>query len=571
MQLIKKMMHEKFQMSSMGDLTFFIGLQVKQKQDGIFITQDKYVAKILKKYRFSEVKNASTLMETQKPLLKDKDGEEVDVYFHRSMIGSLKYLTSSRPNIIFVVCACARYQVNPKATVKAKTINGEVQLQALVDGKKVIITESTIRRGLQLEDTEGVDCLPNATIFEQLTLMRHEKILEKLTFYKAFFSPQWKFLIHTILQCISAKTTTWNKFSSTMAYAVICLATNHKFNFSKYIFESIMKNLDNVNKFLMYLRFVQVFLNKQLEGMSNHNRIYATPSHTKKIFRNMKRVGKGFSGWETPLFPTMMVQAQEEMGEEHVIDEAVNEEMDDSLERAAATAISLDAKVESSDEDEGLGEEDASKHRRISDIDADEGITLVSTHDDTKMFDADQDLHGEEVFVTKQNENVVEKEVDVAQVQVSTAVTTPTISIDKATLDQALTELKHANLRPRLKGYYQLAKRLQVEEQQELNNEEKATLFMQLLEKRRKFFEAKRAEEKRNKPPIQAQQKKCMMFDRAFKRVNTFVNFKTELVKESFKKAEVVVTEGSSKRAGEELEQENAKKQKIDDDKEKLS
>nr|GEW45933.1 hypothetical protein [Tanacetum cinerariifolium] len=232
------------------------------------------------------------------------------------------------------------------------------------------------------------------------------------------------------------------------------------------------------------------------------------------------------------------------MGEEHVIDEAVNEEMDDSLERAAATAISLDAKVESSDEDEGLGEEDASKHRRISDIDADEGITLVSTHDDTKMFDADQDLHGEEVFVTKQNENVVEKEVDVAQVQVSTAVTTPTISIDKATLDQALTELKHANLRPRLKGYYQLAKRLQVEEQQELNNEEKATLFMQLLEKRRKFFEAKRAEEKRNKPPIQAQQKKCMMFDRAFKRVNTFVNFKTELVKESFKKAEVVVTEG---------------------------
>ncbi|GKA40524.1 hypothetical protein Tco_0733117 [Tanacetum coccineum] len=274
------------------------------------------------------------------------------------------------------------------ATVKAKTVNEEVQLQALVDGKKVIITESTVRRDLHLEDAEGVDCLPNATIFEQLTLMGYEKLSQKLTFYKAFFSPQWKFLIHTILQCLSAKTTAWNEFSSTMASAIICLATNQKFNFSKYIFESMVKNLDSVGKFLMYPRFVQVFLNKQVDGMSKHNGIYVMPSHTKKIFGNMKRVGKGFSGSVTPLFPTMMVQAQEEMGEgsanptdphhtptiiqpstsqpqkkqkprkpkrkdtevpqpsgptDNVADEAVYEEMDDSLERAATTATSLDA------------------------------------------------------------------------------------------------------------------------------------------------------------------------------------------------------------------------------------
>ncbi|GJV98849.1 hypothetical protein Tco_1554101 [Tanacetum coccineum] len=99
----------------------------------------------------------------------------------------------------------------------AKIVNGEVQLQALVDGKKIIISELIVRRDLQLEDTEGVDCLPNATIFEQLTLMGYEKISQKLTFYKAFFSPQWKFLIHTILQCLSSKTTAWNEFSSTMA------------------------------------------------------------------------------------------------------------------------------------------------------------------------------------------------------------------------------------------------------------------------------------------------------------------------------------------------------------------
>ncbi|GJY15665.1 putative ribonuclease H-like domain-containing protein [Tanacetum coccineum] len=110
----EKMMHKKFQMSSMGELTFFLGLQVKQKEDRIFISQDKYVFKILKKFGFTGVKTASTPMETQKPLLKDKDGEEVDVHLYRSMIGSLMYLTSSRPEIMFAVCACARYQVTQK-------------------------------------------------------------------------------------------------------------------------------------------------------------------------------------------------------------------------------------------------------------------------------------------------------------------------------------------------------------------------------------------------------------------------------------------------------------------------
>ncbi|GKE92587.1 putative ribonuclease H-like domain-containing protein [Tanacetum coccineum] len=101
-------------MSSMGELTFFLGLQVQQKKDDIFISQDKYVIEILKKFWFTEVKTASTPMKTQKPLLKDEDGEEVDVHMYRSMIGSLMYLTSSRPDIMFAVCACARYQVNPK-------------------------------------------------------------------------------------------------------------------------------------------------------------------------------------------------------------------------------------------------------------------------------------------------------------------------------------------------------------------------------------------------------------------------------------------------------------------------
>ncbi|GKA82002.1 putative ribonuclease H-like domain-containing protein [Tanacetum coccineum] len=269
------------QMSSMGELTFFLGLQVKQKTDGIFISQDKYVTDILKKFSFSDVKTVSTPMETHKPLLKDADGEDVDEHMYRSMIGSLMYLTSSRPDIMFTVCFCARFQVNPKVShlyavkrifrylkgqpklglwypkdspfdlvaytdsdyarasldrdsnekkliqmikihtdknvtdlltkafnkgigvnagdsklmllginllplvkvnatrhnllllvlkvnaarhnlqllvkvnaAEGETVNGEVQLQALVDRKKIVITESTIRRDLQLEDAE---------------------------------------------------------------------------------------------------------------------------------------------------------------------------------------------------------------------------------------------------------------------------------------------------------------------------------------------------------------------------------------------------------------------------------
>ncbi|GJU15583.1 putative ribonuclease H-like domain-containing protein [Tanacetum coccineum] len=104
----EEVMHKRFQMSSMGELTFFLGLQVKQQPDGIFISQDKYVADILKKFDFCSIKTATTPIESNRPLVKDEDGVEVDVHEYRSMIGSLMYLTASRPDIMFAVCACAR-------------------------------------------------------------------------------------------------------------------------------------------------------------------------------------------------------------------------------------------------------------------------------------------------------------------------------------------------------------------------------------------------------------------------------------------------------------------------------
>nr|GEU31752.1 uncharacterized mitochondrial protein AtMg00810-like [Tanacetum cinerariifolium] len=112
----KKLMHDKFQMSFVGELSFFLGLQVKQKSDGIFISQDKYMAEILKKFDFVTVKSASTPMESNKPLIKDEEAEDIDVHLYRSMIGSLMYLTTSRPDITFTMCACARFQITLKTS-----------------------------------------------------------------------------------------------------------------------------------------------------------------------------------------------------------------------------------------------------------------------------------------------------------------------------------------------------------------------------------------------------------------------------------------------------------------------
>nr|GEV49249.1 putative ribonuclease H-like domain-containing protein [Tanacetum cinerariifolium] len=369
----EKLMKDKFQMSSMWELIFFLGIHVKQKKDEIFINQDKYVAEILRKFGLTDGKSASTPIDTEKPLLKDPDGEDVDVHIYSSMIGSLMYLTSSRPDIMFAVCACAHFQVTPKAlhlhavkkifrylkgkphlglwypkdspfdlvaysdsdyagasldrksttrgcqfigcrliswqckkqtfvatssieaeyvvekvrigvsvvdlqvsairlmllisikyaltvnpniyvscikqfwtTVAVKKVNDIIRLQALVDKKKVVVTKATIQEVLCLDEAEGVECLPNEEIFVELARMGHEKPSTKLTFYKAFFSSQWK---------------------------------------------------------------------KQVGDLSSHTTKYTSPALTQKVFANMRRIGKGFSRIDTPLFEGMLVSHEVEEGD----------------------------------------------------------------------------------------------------------------------------------------------------------------------------------------------------------------------------------------------------------------
>ncbi|GJY09201.1 putative ribonuclease H-like domain-containing protein [Tanacetum coccineum] len=221
-------MHKRFQMSSMGELTFLLGLQVKQQLDGIFISQDKYVADILKKFDFCSIKTATTPIESNKPLVKDEDGVDVDVHVYRSMIGSQMYLTASRPYIMFAVCACVRFQVTPKAlhlsavkrifrtsmnlrmdrscagslshiwsisdkyalshnptiydslvkqfwqTATVRTLaNGIQELVASINNKEYTITEASIRSQLQLVDVTGISNLPYAETYEGLGTWYH--------------------------------------------------------------------------------------------------------------------------------------------------------------------------------------------------------------------------------------------------------------------------------------------------------------------------------------------------------------------------------------------------------------
>ncbi|GJV42784.1 hypothetical protein Tco_1427320 [Tanacetum coccineum] len=191
--------------------------------------------------------------------------------------------------------------------------DGVLGITATIDRKvKITVSEGSIRRHLKFEDYEGIPSLPTAKIFEQLALIGYVTTFDSLTFQKGHFSSHWKFFIHTILYCLSPKKTAWEQFSSNIATTIICLATNRTFNFSKFIFDAMVKNLDSTHKFLMYPRFIQIFLNKHQRLLFPHTRTYPTPSLTHKLFRNMKRVSKGYSEVITPLFDTMLVQHQGE-------------------------------------------------------------------------------------------------------------------------------------------------------------------------------------------------------------------------------------------------------------------
>nr|GEW49568.1 hypothetical protein [Tanacetum cinerariifolium] len=345
----EKLIKDKFWMSSMRELTFFLGLQVKQKEDGIFISQDQYVAEILRKFGLTE--------------------------------GAMDSESTAG---LWVSCIKQFWN-----TVTVKQSADVTRLQALVDKKKMLISKAIIRDVLRLNDAEGVDCLPNEEIFTGLARMGYEKPSTKLTFYKAFFSSQWKFLIHTILQSLSAKRTSWNEFSSAMTFAVICLSTCRKFNFYKYIFDSLVRNIDSSSKFYMYPRFIQLIIQNQLDDLSTHTTKYISPALTQKVFANMRRVGKGFLGVETPLFEGMLVV------QENVVEGIADEQVQDDVavttapkdvtaaveEDIQAQIIPSPAPPTSTPPPQDIP---STSHRMIDELDRDEGVALMGEKEEEK-------------------------------------------------------------------------------------------------------------------------------------------------------------------------------------------
>nr|GEV69933.1 synaptobrevin, longin-like domain protein [Tanacetum cinerariifolium] len=172
------------------------------------------------------------------------------------------------PIVDFVEASYIRYAltINPTvyvsyirqfwSTARIKTTDEGTKILATVDGKPRTISESSIRRNLKLKDEAGISSLPDAELFENLTLMGYNiSPNQKFSFQKGQFSHQWKYLIHTIMQCLSPKSTGFNEFSSNIATALVCLATNRVYNFSKMIFDGMVQNVNNkVSKFLMYPR-----------------------------------------------------------------------------------------------------------------------------------------------------------------------------------------------------------------------------------------------------------------------------------------------------------------------------
>ncbi|GJS98651.1 hypothetical protein Tco_0819821 [Tanacetum coccineum] len=181
-------------------------------------------------------------------------------------------------------------------SAKSKTINNVRYITATVAGKPVTISEASIRSDLLFDDADGIDTLNNQAIFDTIQLMGYEGDLTVLTFNKALFSPQWKFLFHTMNHCISSKSTSWDQIPTNIATAVICLATNQKYNFSKLIFDGMMRHLDAKKKFVMYPRFILVFLATQLKNVPVPLDHFPINALTSKVLSFMVKKGKNFQG-----------------------------------------------------------------------------------------------------------------------------------------------------------------------------------------------------------------------------------------------------------------------------------
>nr|GEZ26529.1 hypothetical protein [Tanacetum cinerariifolium] len=225
------------------------------------------------------------------------------------------------PMVDFITASPLRYALTVKPTIfvsqiqqfwstaRIETTDQGTHILTTVDGIQRTVSESSLRRNLKLRDEDGIVSIPDTELFKNLKLMGYNiSQNQKLTFQKGQFSHQWKYLIHTIMQCLSPKSTGFNEFSSNIATALVCLATNRTYIFSKMIFDGMVKNVINkISKFLMYPRFLTICLGMNQFGQITHTHQYVVPFHTKKLFTTLRVNSPSFSGRIVPLFYTMLI------------------------------------------------------------------------------------------------------------------------------------------------------------------------------------------------------------------------------------------------------------------------
>ncbi|GKB16409.1 hypothetical protein Tco_0850332 [Tanacetum coccineum] len=432
------------------------------------------------------------------------------------------------------------------STVKAKTINGEQQLHALLDGKKVIITESTVRRDLQLEDKEGVDCLPNATIFEQLTLMRKPK--RKNTQVPQTSGPTE----HVADEAVH------KELGDSLVRAATTASSLEAEQDNGNITKTRSKATPNESSSLG---------TTSGGGPRRQETMGDKIAQTRLKLNELMELCTTLQNKVLDLEKTKTTQANEIASLKRRVKKLEKKRSSRTHKLKRLYKVGLIARVESSSDEEDLSEDASKQERMINAIDADEDVTLVSVQDDAdkEMFDVDT-LNGKEVFVAGQNENVIEeistkpKAKRIAFREPGESTTTifsqqledkglsqdkgkgilvepekPLKKKDQLKLDEEIALKLQADIdeeeriaRPKeekinevniawddiqekVNADYQLAERLQAEEQEQFTIKEEATFFKELLEQRRKHFAAKRAEENRNKPPTKTQQKKIMI------------------------------------------------------------
>nr|GEX05346.1 putative ribonuclease H-like domain-containing protein [Tanacetum cinerariifolium] len=338
--------------------------------------QDKYVAEILRKFRLTDRKSASTPIDTEKPLPKDPDGEDVDVHTYRSMIGSLMYLTSSRLDIMFSVYACARFQVTPKAShlhaikriftyLRGKPHLGlwypkdsPFNLVAYSDSDYVgasldrkSTTEGCQFLGLQVKQKkDGIFISQDKYVAEILNSDYARASLDrKSTIGGCHFLGcrliSWQCKKQTVVATSSTEAeyvvaasccaqVLWIQNKKVIitedtlrqalhlddAESIDCL-TNEEI-FAELARIGLIRNVDSSSKFYMYPRFLQLMISAQVGDLSSHTTKYTSPALTQKVFDNMRRVGKGFSRVDTLLFEGMLVPQQ-------VVDDVAADDIDD--------------------------------------------------------------------------------------------------------------------------------------------------------------------------------------------------------------------------------------------------